>query len=241
MSDPAKLSFEALRGMLTPHRRERIDHVVRRRMKTLTVVVEDIRDPHNQAAVLRTSEGLGLLTAHVIDTPDQHGRTETFDPARGITKDADKWMAIHKHRTVASCVEELKAKGFAIYAGALDAKSVSLYDLDVTRPCAFVFGNEHRGISAGIREQADQLFVIPMRGFVESFNVSVAAAICLSHAIHAREVAGMSTDLGDGEREALRDDYERKSLGKRLLGAAARTLAQGESGAAEGVEDGEAA
>lgn len=229
MTDPEKLSFEALRGMLTEHRRERIDHVVRRRMKTLTVVVEDLRDPHNQAAVLRTAEGLGLLTAHVIDTPDQHGRTETFDPSRGVTKDADKWMAIRKHKSVPPCVDELKAQGFAIYAGALDAKSVSLYDLDVTRPCAFVFGNEHRGVSPALREKADRLFAIPMRGFVESFNVSVAAAICLSHAIHAREVAGVVSDLTEAEREALREEYERKSLGKRLLGAAERALA----GAAE--------
>jgi tRNA (guanosine-2'-O-)-methyltransferase len=231
-----KLSFEALRGMLTEHRRERIDHVVRRRMRTLTVVVEDLRDPHNQAAVLRTAEGLGLLTAHVVDTPDQHGRTDTFDPARGITKDADKWMAIRKHKQVAPCVDELKAQGFAIYAGALDAKSVSLYDLDVTRPCAFVFGNEHRGVSPALRERADRLFAIPMRGFVESFNVSVAAAICLSHAVHAREAAGLVSDLSDEEREALREEYERKSLGKRLLSAAERAREKaGESGAGSDV------
>ena len=224
MTDPATLSFEALRSMLTPNRLGRIDHVVRHRWKGLTVVVEDIRDPHNQAAVLRTAEGLGLLNAHVIDTPDQHGRTETFDPARGVTKDADKWMGVHKHKAVAPCIDTLKEQGFAIYAGALDAKSVSLYDLDLSRPCAFVFGNEHRGISPEIRARADKLFVVPMRGFVESFNVSVAAAICLSHAVHVREKGGATSDLTEAEREALREEYERKSLGKRLLGAAERAL-----------------
>lgn len=232
-----KLAFEALRGMLTEHRRERIDHVVRHRMGTLTVVVEDLRDPHNQAAVLRTSEGLGLLTAHVIDTPDQHGRIDTFDPSRGVTKDADKWMEVRKHRSVEPCVDELRAKGFAIYAGALDATSVSLYDLDVTRPCAFVFGNEHRGVSAALRSKADRLFAIPMRGFVESFNVSVAAAICLSHAVHAREVAGMKSDLSEVEREALREAYERKSLGKRLLGAAERARAKAAGSGNEAEEE----
>lgn len=216
-----KLSFESLRGMLTERRRERIDHVVRRRWKSLTVVIEDLRDPHNQAAVLRSSEGLGLLTAHVIDTPDQHGRIDTFDPSRGVTKDADKWLTVTKHRSVEPCVETLKQQGFAIYAGALDPNAVSLYELDVQRPCAFVFGNEHRGVSPALREQADALFVIPMRGFVESFNVSVAAAICLSHAVHARELAGRVTDLSEEEREALRRAYEEKSLGKRLLRAAA--------------------
>lgn len=215
-----KLSFEALREMLTDRRRERIDNVVRRRWKSLTVVIEDLRDPHNQAAVLRSSEGLGLLTAHVIDTPNQYGQTDTFQPSRGVTKDADKWMTVTKHRTVQPCVETLKEQGFAIYAGALDPNAVSLYDLDVNRPCAFVFGNEHRGVSPALREQADALFAIPMRGFVESFNVSVAAAICLSHAVHARELDGRLTDLTDEEREALRRLYEEKSLGKRLLRAA---------------------
>lgn len=227
-----RLAYESLRQMLTERRRERIDHVVKRRWKTLTVVVEDLRDPHNQAAVLRTSEGLGLLTAHVIDTPDQYGRKDTFDPARGVTKDADKWVQVTKHRTVEPCVEALKSQGFAIYAGALDPSAVSLYDLDVDRPCAFVFGNEHRGVSPGLRAQADALFSIPMRGFVESFNVSVAAAICLSHAVHARELSGRVTDLTDEEREALRRVYEEKSLGKRLLRAA-----QAESDRLNTVED----
>ena len=229
MTASDRLSFEALREMLTPRRRERIDHVVRHRMQSLTVVVEDIRDPHNQAAVLRTAEGLGLLAAHVIDTPDHHGRTDTFEPSRGVTKDADKWMRVHRHRAVDPCLDQLKAAGFAIYAGALDARSVSLYDLDLQRPCAFVFGNEHRGISAGIRDRADQLFAVPMRGFVESFNVSVAAAICLSHAVYARAAAGRPTDLSDAEREALREEYERLSLGNRLLDAAERAAAAGDS------------
>lgn len=229
MDEPNPYEFESLRRMLTPRRLERIDHVVRRRFKSLTVVVEDLRDPHNQAAVLRTAEGLGLLTAHVIDTPDQHGRIDTFDPARGVTKDADKWVQVHKYRQVEACVDELKAGGYAIYCGALDPSAVSLYELDTVRPCAFVFGNEHRGISQALRDKADRLFTIPMRGFVESFNVSVAAAICLSHAVHARQLAGMETDLSDDEREALREAYERKSLGKRLLTAAERAKAGLES------------
>lgn len=210
---PPGLDFETARTLLTDRRRERIDFVIRRRFRTLTVVVEDLRDPHNQAAVLRTAEGLGLATAHVVDTGDaRKGLTATFQPNRGITRDADKWMRIGRHRSVATCADELKARGFALYAGALDPAAVSLYDLDVQRPCAFVFGNEHRGVSPDLRARADRLFAIPMRGFVESFNVSVAAAICLSHAVHARVAAGRETDLDEPAREALRTAYERKSL-----------------------------
>ena len=223
------VSFDELREMLTPRRRERIEFVVRRRLQTLTVVVEDLRDPHNQAAVLRTAEGLGLLSAHVVDTGQ-----DTFQPNRGVTRDADKWMRIHRHKAVAPCLDELKAQGLAIYAGALDPSAVSLYDLDVARPCAFVFGNEHRGVSPALRERADKLFAIPMRGFVESFNVSVAAAICLSHAVHQRELAGAGTDLTDAERDALRTAYERKSLGNRLLRAAGRLDESGGEAAVEG-------
>jgi tRNA (guanosine-2'-O-)-methyltransferase len=212
MTDP--VPFDELRLMLTPHRLERIDSVVRRRFRSLTVVVEDLRDPHNQAAVLRTAEGLGLLSAHVVDTG-----TDTFQPNRGVTRDADKWMQIRRHGAMAPCLDELKDAGFAVYAGALDPAAIPLYELDVTRPCAFVFGNEHRGVSAEVRARADKLFMIPMRGFVESFNVSVAAAICLSHAVRQREIAGMTTDLSEAEREELRATYERKSLGTRILRA----------------------
>ena len=222
--------FEELRMMLTEHRRERIDFVTRHRLKSLTVVVEDIRDPHNQAAVLRTAEGLGLLSAHVIDTG-----ADTFQPNRGVTKDADKWMRVRRHTAVEPCVEELKAQGFAIYCGALDPSAKSLYELDVTRPCAFVFGNEHRGISPALKAKADELFIIPMRGFVESFNISVAAAICMSHAVHARELTGKKTDLSETERDALRVEYERKSLGNRLLKAVER-MGAGESAESDAVE-----
>lgn len=208
MSGTPPNDFATLRQMLTPERRERIDFVVRRRMKSLTVVVEDLRDPHNQAAVLRTAEGLGLLSAHVVDTAEGG----TFHPNRGITRDADKWMEVHRHTSTLDCVDRLKAEGFAIYCGALDPEAKSLYELDLVRPAAVVFGNEHKGVSPQMRKRADGLFLIPMRGFVESFNVSVAAGIVLSHAVHSRRLAGMETDLNDAEREALRERYEKKSL-----------------------------
>lgn len=228
-------AFESLREMLTPARLGRIERVVEQRFRQLTIVVEDIRDPHNQAAVLRTAEGLGLLTAHVIDTGDRHGNKDTFQPNRGVTKDADKWVELETHRSVSACADALKARGYAIYAGALDPSAVSFYDLDLQRPCALVFGNEHRGISPELRSRADQLFTIPMRGFVESFNVSVAAAICLSHAVHVRQAAGITTDLSDEDRAALRERYERLSLGNRVLRAAERAGAA-ESDADPGVE-----
>jgi tRNA (guanosine-2'-O-)-methyltransferase len=227
VTEPRDLS--ELRLLLTPQRRDRIDAVVRHRFRTLTVVVEDLRDPHNQAAVLRTAEGLGLLSAHVVDTGAQ-----TFQPNRGVTRDADKWLDVRRYGAVEPCLDALKAEGIALYAGALDPAGVSLYELDVCRPCAFVFGNEHRGVSPAIRERADRLFRIPMRGFVESFNVSVAAAICLAHAVHQREVAGMMTDLSDAERESLREAYERTSLGDRLLRAAERMSAPHDGSDPEG-------
>jgi len=209
------LDFETARTLLTERRRERIAEVARQRFATLTVVVEDIRDPHNQAAVLRTSEGLGLLTAHVIDTGDPRRELKnTFAPNRGVTKDADKWLDVSRWEAVEPALEHLTSQGLAIYSGALDAKSVSLYDLDVQRPCAFVFGNEHRGVSKALRDRSDALFTIPMRGFVESFNVSVAAAICLSHAVHARVAAGRATDLDADTTTRLVTEYERRSLRK---------------------------
>ena len=153
-----------------------------------------------------------------------------------MTKDSDKWIGVHRFRDVDSCVDRLKSEGFAIYAGALDPSAVSLYDLDPTVKCAFVFGNEHKGISPALKAKADRVFLIPMRGFVESFNISVAASMCLSWAVQTLRHKGIETDLSDAEREALREKYERLSLGDRILKAADR-IRTGESGMTRGVEE----
>lgn len=197
----------SLRRFLLPERIERIESVVSRRQRTLGLVLENVHDSHNQAAVIRTAEALGLLEANVIEAPSAR-----FRPHRKVTRDAHKWIDVRRWPSADECLAELKRRGLRLYCGALDPRAVSLYELDVVSPCAFAFGNEHEGISNQLRDAADAVFTIPMRGFSESLNVSVAAGVVLSHAVRQRELAGLQTDLTPEERDALRTRYERRSL-----------------------------
>lgn len=214
MTRPSGDAVTDVSEWLTPERRERIDFVVRRRLASLRVVLEDVHDPHNQSAVLRTAEALGILSVHVVEGPRSR-----FSPARKISCDADKWLDLRRHGSIDECVAALRGEGIALYGGTSEPGALPLWDLDVLRPCAFVFGNEHEGLSAAARAGLDATFTVPMRGFVESLNVSVAAAIALAHAVRQREQAGRPSDLAEAERERLRIRYEQRSL--RSWGASA--------------------
>jgi len=222
---------DVVRRALGDERRRRVGAVVARRFQRLVVVLEEIHDSRNQAAVLRTAEGLGLLHVHVIEGPDT-----PFVPHRKVCVDADRWLQVERHRSAARCLAALRTQGLAVYAGAPGDGAVPLWDLDCTRPCAFVFGNEHRGVSPAVRAAADRLFAIPMRGFAGSFNLSVAAGMALLHAVRQRELAGAPTDLSSAEADALAARYELRAVSqfRRLVGESA--AGRGESGATRRVE-----
>lgn len=231
MSGNGQVPGDGIEWFLSPERIERIDRVVARRYGSLGLVLENIHDSHNQAAVIRTAEAFGLMEANVIETA-----TAKFRPHRKVTRDAHKWIDVRRWSDTEECLASLRQRGMRLYCGALEPEAVSLYELDVVSPCAFIFGNEHEGISELVRKHADAVFSIPMRGFSESLNVSVAAGVVLSHAVRQREIAGMGTDLSENEREALRDRYQRRSVKflRRLPSASTRG-----GSAASGAGDGD--
>jgi len=169
---PAKLVIDALSPVVTPERLERIDEVVRSRTDGLVLVLDRIADPHNSSAVLRSADAFGVQTVHVI--VGEHG----FRASRGVSKGTHRWLDILRYENAEACVRRLKRDGYAIYVAAMGAETQpeNLHD---TPRLALVFGNEHRGVSPEMRSLADGTFAIPMRGFVESLNISVAAAITM--------------------------------------------------------------
>lgn len=169
---PANLVIEALSPVVTPERLQRIDEVVRNRTDELVLVLDRIADPHNSSAVLRSADAFGLQTVHVI--VGDHG----FRASRGVSKGTHRWLNVVRYRTAEACVKRLKDDGYSIYVAAMGAET-SPEDLHATGRLAVVFGNEHRGVSPEMRSLADGTFAIPMRGFVESLNISVAAAITM--------------------------------------------------------------
>jgi len=152
------------------------------------VVLEDVHDPWNASAVLRSCDAVGVLDVHLVYVNDPPPR-EAFD--RKTSGSAAKWIALHTHASIDACYEHLRKQGFAIVASALRADSRDLYELDFRRPTALVMGNEKRGLSERAADLADDTYLIPMQGMVESLNISVACAVSLYEALRQRRAMGM--------------------------------------------------
>lgn len=172
LEQPADRVIRALSTVVTPERLERIDQVARSRTDELVLVLDGISDPHNSSAVLRSADAFGIQTVYVI--VGRHG----FRASRGVSKGTHRWLDIIRYETAEACARRLTDDGFSIYVAEMDAK-ITPDDLAHVSRLAIVFGNEHRGASQGMRAAAAGTFSIPMRGFVESLNVSVAAAITM--------------------------------------------------------------
>ncbi len=191
---------EALRPQVTDERAARIEEVLASRLASLTLVLDRFHDPHNAGAVLRSADAFGLAAVHAVET------VEPFAVARRATQGADKWVDVVRHSGPAEAVRALKSEGFSLHVAAAGAQG-SAWELPPGGRLALVFGNEHDGVDPVLRAAADGAFSIPMRGFVESFNVSVAVALSLGAAAQGR--AG---DLSDLQRARLRAAWYRRSV-----------------------------
>lgn len=191
-------------SLLSPARKARILSVIDARLASVTVVLDRLVDPHNTAAILRTAEGLGLAGAHVVP----HDAGDDGHAHRRVTQDAQKWIEVERHRSGAACAKELARRGFEVWAGHLGGGERLYSELPADRPVALLFGNEHEGPSAETIAACNGTFRIPMAGFTQSFNVSVAAGIALAHLAQARRAhLGAAGDLSPQERVLLRERF----------------------------------
>jgi tRNA (guanosine-2'-O-)-methyltransferase len=172
LEQPADLVIRALSAVVTPERLQRINQVVAARTDDLVVVLDGISDPHNASAVLRSADAFGIQTVHAVV-----GRY-AFRASQGVSKGTHRWLDVVRYETAEACCRRLKHQGFEIHVAEMGATTTP-GDLARIDRLAVVFGNEHRGVSPAMRAHADGTFSIPMRGFVESLNVSVAAAITM--------------------------------------------------------------
>ncbi len=209
-------------GFLVPARKTRIDEVVANRTRSLTVVMEALCDPQNVNAVLRTCEAFGVQEVHVVE-----GVLKPYDRNKKISQNADKWLDLRRWKGTAECLSHLKAEGFAVYATHLGPGSRPLEALSFAGKVALVFGHESRGVSAEALALADARYAIPMLGFVQSLNVSVAAAVSLARAV-VRRVAerGRHGDLAPDEAAALRERFYVLAVKQRARIAKAAAVAQ---------------
>ncbi|MBM4168719.1 MAG: RNA methyltransferase [Ignavibacteria bacterium] len=171
--------------MLSKRRQTRIERTLRYRQRDLTVVIENVHDPHNVSAILRSCDAVGIAEVQLVYTTEQFPKI-----GKKSSASAGKWVERRKFSSIADCFKTLREEGFAIYATHLGESSSSLYDLDLTKKVAIVVGNEHRGVSEEAATGADANFQIPMFGMIQSLNVSVASAVTLFEALRQRIASG---------------------------------------------------
>lgn len=193
--------------VITERRRRKILSVVQRRQPGLTIVLEGIHDPHNVSAILRTADAVGVPEVQLVYELESFPKLGKKSSASAL-----KWVKRRSFASIQECYDRLRQDGFRVYATRLGTSSRSIYELDLTRHVALVFGNEHRGVSGKAAELADENFQIPMLGMIQSLNVSVACAVSLYEALRQRQEAGCygASALDPQAQRRMVDEWSRK-------------------------------
>lgn len=183
--DIKELSFEQkadliehFQEFLTENRRKRFRQVLSQRTRQITVVLEDIYQPHNASAVLRSCDGFGVQDIHTIESRND------FAPNRNVSIGADRWLNLHRHKqpntdNTTACLSKLKSQGYTLVATTPHTKASTVNEIPIDGKVALLFGTELTGLTQSALDQADAYALIPMSGFSESFNISVSVALCL--------------------------------------------------------------
>jgi len=200
-----------LRKFVTEERWQKINQVLANRTKFITVVLEDIYQPHNASAVLRSCDCFGIQDAHIIENKND------FNPTKGVTIGADQWISLKKYNksdnhNTEQCYRYLKDHGYRIIATTPHEDEVSIDEVSLDQKTALVFGAEYTGLSDYALENADGYAKIPMAGFSESFNISVGAAICLYELSTRLRKECSAWELDEDEKLHLRYKWLHNSI-----------------------------
>jgi tRNA (guanosine-2'-O-)-methyltransferase len=171
---------------MSPARREKLTRVLNNRQSSLTVVLENVFDPHNISAVMRSCDAVGIQEMYVLSTRIAPHRYWGPKSSRG----ANKWLTVHQYTNAEECFNEVRKKYSKVLTTQLNETSVGLYEVDFLPSIALVFGNECYGVNEDIQKFADGSFVIPQVGMSESLNISVACAVTLYEAFRQKNLAG---------------------------------------------------
>ena len=171
---------------MTPERRKRLTSVLQHRQPDLTVVLENVFDPHNVSAVMRTCDAVGIQDVYILN--DRIPPHKKWGYRSSST--AAEWLTIHQYTDAEKCFTDLRKKYEKIYCSFLSEPSKKLFDLDLTESVALVFGNETMGVSNDTRKFCNGDFIIPQVGIIKSLNISVACAVTLYEAFRQKSLKG---------------------------------------------------
>jgi len=169
---------------MTPERYQKLRRILDLRQPDLTLLTDQIHKPRNIAALVRTSDAVGLHELNMVWDKGYHR------PYSGTAMGSDRWVDIVRHESMVDAIDKFHTQDYMVYAAHLSSEAVDYRTVDYTQPCAILMGNEKKGVSELAAQKVDKHIVIPMMGMVESFNVSVAAAIILAEAQRQRQYAG---------------------------------------------------
>ncbi|HEX7757817.1 MAG TPA: RNA methyltransferase [Niabella sp.] len=189
---------------MTDERQQKLETVIRLRQPGLGIVLENVFDPHNISAVMRSCDAVGIQDVYILNTKiPRHKKWGAKS-----SSSAAKWLSVHQFENAAECFAVLKSKYDQVFTTHLSADAVGLYDLDLVRNVALVFGNEREGVSEEIRELADGNFLIPQVGIIQSLNISVACAVSIYEAYRQRSMAGLYRSEGRSDyHDQLRQQW----------------------------------
>jgi tRNA (guanosine-2'-O-)-methyltransferase len=192
---------------MNQRREEKFRKVTKYRQPNLTVILENVHDPHNISAVLRSCDSVGIIEIYVLYTSVEK---EKLLMGKRTSMGARKWVDVHLFNDVTACFEAVRAKYDRIYATHLNENATDFYALDLTQSVALLFGNEKDGVSNAALANCDGNFIIPQVGMVESLNISVACAVTLYEAFRQRQQKGFFDKnplLSETEHQILFEDY----------------------------------
>lgn len=178
---------------MLPQRVNKFRRVAFSRQSDLTVILENVTDSHNIGAVLRSCDSVGVHEMFVLNT-EPHLATDNIVIGKRTSSGSRKWVDIHYYTDPEACFAHVRRKCKLVLATKLGEDSSELYKLDLTQSVAFLFGNEHSGLTKAVAEYADGNFIIPQVGMVESLNISVACAVTLYEAFRQRIAKGFYED-----------------------------------------------
>ncbi len=192
-----ELLIEQLLVYVTENKREKMRAVLENRTRYVTVVLEDLFQPHNASAALRTCDIFGIQDVHVVEAH------YSFKAVPTIAMGASKWVDVHSYASITESIDALKKHGYCIVATTPHTDSYVLPEFPLNKKTAFVFGSEQTGLSDAALASADMFVKIPMYGFVESFNVSVSVALCLYDVMNRLHKSSYSWQLSHEEKQDI--------------------------------------
>jgi len=189
---------------ITDHKREKIVSVLNERTRHFTVLLEDIYQPHNASACLRSCDCLGLQDVHIVESRND------YRPNNNVSMGSSKWLTLHRYHRAEPAIETLKARGYRLIATSPNEAGYDLSTLPIDKPVALLFGSEHKGLSASALAAAEGYLRIPMYGFTESFNISVTLALAISRLVERLRAAGIDWQLNEAEKKELTLHFYRR-------------------------------